>query len=180
MREGDLSKASDDAFASLLVSDTTKDAEEVDKHHTKSKFRTVIETIDLATVLRDSSERHDVVKIHVQFTIDVIDESFNILSRGLIEGNNSQSRSMTTKRLEESLIVFNSLAVVTGGSDNDMSTTREKSLDDLSSDRAPTDTGAQSILTFKSHPRCSKFMENVKVDISEVATKLPRGSNLTL
>jgi len=175
-----LSRASDDASASLLVLDTAKDAEEVDKHHTVSKFRTVIETINLATVLRNSSERHDIVKIHVQITIDVIDESFNILSRGLIEGNDSQSRSTTTKRLEDSLIIFDSLAVVTGSSDKDVSTTGEQSLDDLNPDRALADTGAQSILAFKSCPRCSIFMENVKVDTSEVATKLPRGSNLTL
>jgi len=145
-----------------------------------SKFRTVIKTMDLATVLRNSSERHDVVKIHVQFITNVVDESFNILSRGSNEGNDSQSISTTTKRLEDRLIVFDSLMVVTRSNDNDASTTGEKSLDDFNSDRALTDTGAQSILAFKSCSRCSNFMENVKVDTSEVATKLPRGSDLTL
>ena len=38
-------------------------SKEVDKHPTESKFRAFIETIDLATVLRNSNERHDVVKI---------------------------------------------------------------------------------------------------------------------
>jgi len=145
-----------------------------------SKFRTVIKTIDLMTVLRNSSKRHDVVKIHVQFITNVVDESFNILSRGLNERNNSQSRSMTTKRLEDRLIVFDSLMVVTRSNDNDASTTGEKSLDDFNSDRALTDTSAQSILAFKSCSRCSNFMENVKVDTSEVAAKLSHGSDLML
>ena len=87
---------------------------------------------------------------------------------------------MTTKRLEDRLIVFDSLMVVTRSNDNDASTTGEKSLDDFNSDRALTDTGAQSILAFKSCSRCSNFMENVKVDTSEVAAKLSHGSDLML
>jgi len=83
----------------------------------------VIKTMDLTTILINSRKRHDVVKIHVQFIINIVDESFNILSRGLNEGNDSQSRSMTTKRLEDRLIVFDSLMVVTRSNDNDMSTT---------------------------------------------------------
>jgi len=145
----DVSRASDDTSASLLVLDATKDAEKVDKHHTVSKFRTIIKTMDLVTVLRNSSERYDVVKTHVQFIINVVDESFNILSRGLNEGNDSRSRSTTTKRLEDRSIVFDSLAVVTGSNDNDPSTTGEKSLDDLNSDWTLTDTSAQSILASK-------------------------------
>ena len=35
--------------------------------------------------------------------------------------------------------------------------------------RALTDTGAQSILAFKSCPRYGNFMENVKVDTSELS-----------
>jgi len=38
-------------------------SKEVDKHPAVSKSRALIETIDLATVLRNSNERHDVVKI---------------------------------------------------------------------------------------------------------------------
>jgi len=89
--------------------------------------------MDLTTVLRNSSERHDVVKIHVQFITNIVDESFNILSRGLNKGNDSQSRSTTTKRLEDRLIVFDSLIVVTRSNNNNVSTTREKSLDDFNS-----------------------------------------------
>jgi len=71
---------------------------------------------------------------------------------------------MTTKRLEDRLIVFDSLAGVTGSNDNNVSTTGEKSHDELNSNQALTDTGAQSVLSFK----------NVKVD------RLLRGSDLTL
>jgi len=84
-----LSRTGDDAPASLLVLDTAKDAKEIDKHHTVGKFGTVIETIDLTTVLGNSSEGHDVVKIHVQTIIDIINESLDILFGGLIEGNDS-------------------------------------------------------------------------------------------
>jgi len=38
-------------------------SQEVDKHPTESKFRALIKTIDLMTILRNSIERHDVVKI---------------------------------------------------------------------------------------------------------------------
>jgi len=144
-----VSRASDNASASLLVLDTTKDVEKVDKHYMVSKFRTIIKTMDLVTVLRNSSKRYDVVKTHVQFIINVVDESFNILSRGLNEGNNSQSRFTTTKRLGDRSIVFDSLVVVTGSNDNDPSTTGEKSLDDLNFDWTLTDTSAQSILASK-------------------------------
>ena len=83
-------------------------SKEVDKHPTVNKFRALIETIDLAIVLRNSSERYDVVKIH------------------------GQNRSTTTKRLQDRLIVFDSLVVVAASSDNDVSTTGEKSLDNSS------------------------------------------------
>jgi len=80
--------------------------------------------------------------------------------------------------LEDGLIIFDSLTVVAGSSDNDVSTTREKSFDDLNSDRALADTSAQGILAFEGGPRCGNFMKNVKVDTGEVAAILPRGSNL--
>jgi len=119
---------------SLLVLDGTENAKEVDQHHTMGKLRPIIETVDLTTVLGDASKWKDVVEIHAEVRVDVIDEGLDILLGGLVEGNDSESRSTTTKRLEDRLVVFNRLPAVARGGNNDAGTSRKETLDNFDTD----------------------------------------------
>ena len=96
----------------LLVLDGTENAKEVDQHHTVGKLRPIVEAVDLTTVLGDASKWKDVVEIHTEVGVDVVDKGLDILFGGLVEGNDSESRTTAAKGLEDRLVVFNSLPAV--------------------------------------------------------------------
>jgi len=132
-RKDNLSLAGNEMATSLLVLDGTENAKEVDQHHTMSKLRPIIETVDLTTVLGDAQMK-DVVEIHAEVRVDVVDEGLDILLGGLVEGNDSESRATTTKGLEDRLVVFNRLPAVARGGNDDAGTSRKETLDNFDTD----------------------------------------------
>lgn len=131
-REDNLSWACNKMVTSLLVLDSTKNAKEVDQHHMVSELRPIIEAVDLMTILRDAGEWKDVVEIHAEVGIDVVNKGLNILFGGLVEGNDSKGRAMAAKGLEDRLIVFNHLLAVAQCGNDNVGTSREETLDRLS------------------------------------------------
>ena len=107
-----MGRAGNKVATGLLVLDGTKDTKEIDQHHTVSKFRPIVEAVDLTTILGDASKWEDVVEIHAEVGVDVVDEGLDILFGGLVEGNNSKSRPATAEGLEDRLVVFNRLPAV--------------------------------------------------------------------
>ena len=96
-RKDHLSWACNEMVTNLLVLDGTKNAKEVDQHHTVSKLRSIIEAVHLTTVLGDASKWKGVVEIHTKVGVDVVDESLDILFGGRVEGNDSKSRATAAK-----------------------------------------------------------------------------------
>lgn len=108
-RKNDFSRTSGELESSLLRFDGTEESKEVGKHDAMSEFRSIVETIDFTTVLGESSERKDVVEIHSEtlvLRIDVVDESFDILLRTLVERNDGQGRTLRSTLLVDSLVVL--------------------------------------------------------------------------
>jgi hypothetical protein len=144
------------------------------------KLRSIVEAVDFATVFGNASERDDVVKIHTKVCVDVVNESFNILLRGLVERNDGESRTTTTERLEDALIVFDRLAAVARSRDDDVSTARQETLDDLNTDGAFANTSQQSILVLKRGTRGGDFVENVEINTSQIAAVFPVRADFAL
>ena len=111
-RKDNLGRASNEMATGFLVLDSAKNTKEVDQHHTVSKFRPIVEAVNLTTVLGDASKWKDIVEIHAEVGVDVVDEGLDILFGGLVEGNNSESRPTTAEGLEDRLVVFNRLPAV--------------------------------------------------------------------
>ena len=66
-----------------------------------SKLRLIIQTVNLSAVLRNSSEGKNIIKIETKNRVDVVNESFNILLRTLVEleGNSGKRRTAATTAL---------------------------------------------------------------------------------
>ena len=69
------------------------------------KLRLVVETVDLAVILGNGSERDDIVEIESQCRVYVVDERPHILFGALVEGNDHKSGTTAAETLENSLIV---------------------------------------------------------------------------
>jgi hypothetical protein len=133
-REDNLSWVCNEMATSLLVLDGTENAEEVDQHHTVSELRPIVEAVDLTTTLGDAGEWKDVVKIHAEVGVDVVNKGLDILFGGLVEGNDSKGRATAAKGLEDRLIVFNRLPAVARRGNDDVGTSREETLDNFDTD----------------------------------------------
>ena len=81
-REDDLGGTGDEMSRCLLLLDRAEETEEIGEHESVGKFRRVIDTVNLATVLGKSGEGDDVVEIDLESGVNVIDESFDVLFRG--------------------------------------------------------------------------------------------------
>ena len=89
-RKDNLSRGGNELATGLLVLDGTKNVKEADRHHTVSKLRPIIKAVDLMTVLGDASKWKDVVEIHAEVGIDIVDEGLDILLGDLVEGNDNE------------------------------------------------------------------------------------------
>jgi hypothetical protein len=110
-REGkdDLSGASGELEGSLLRLDGTEETEDVGEHDTVSELGAVVETVDLATVLGKGGEGEDVVEVHSEtlvFVVDVVDKGFDVLLGTLVEGNDSERGTLGTALLVDRLVVL--------------------------------------------------------------------------
>ena len=78
-RKDHLSGASDKVATGLLVLNCTHETQDVDQHHPMGKLGFVIQTVDLTSVLRESIEGQNVIKVHAERGVDVIDQSLDAL-----------------------------------------------------------------------------------------------------
>lgn len=181
-REGkdDLCGTSNEVATGLLVLDDTKKTEEIDEHDTVSKLRPVVETVNLATVLGNSREWKDVVKIEAKSGVNVVNKGLDVLLRALVEGDDSERRPLAAEPLEDALVVLDCRAAVARSGDHNMSTTREQPLQDLYTDRTLADTSEKSILVLERRSGSSNLMEDVEIHASQVATVLPICADLAL
>jgi len=164
----------------FLVLDGTENAKEVDQHHTVGKLRPIVEAVDLMTVLGDARKWKDVVEIHAEIGVDVVDEGLDILFRGLVEGNDSESRATAAKGLEDRLVVFNRLPAVARGGNDDVGTSREETLDNFDTDRAFADSSKERVFVLEGSTRGGDFVEDVEIYTGQIAAGLPVRADLVL
>src|SRR5713226_6458630 len=91
-------------MACLLSLDSTEETQEVHKHDTVRELRLVIQTVDLAAILGNSSKWNNIVKIESQCRVNVVNKCLYILFGALVEGNDSKSRTTAAETLENSLV----------------------------------------------------------------------------
>ena len=113
------------------------------------------------------------VQIHAEVCIDIIYKSFNILFRGLIERNDGESRATTAERLEDWLVVFNSLTTITRSRDNDVSTTGQKAFNDLDANGTLAHASEKCVLVLEGCSWSGNFMKDIEVNTSKIAAIFP-------
>ena len=59
--------------------DGPKDTKQVHQHDATSQLRHVIQTVNLPTVYWYAREQNDLVEIHAEIGVDIVDESFDVL-----------------------------------------------------------------------------------------------------
>ena len=72
-----MSGASDKVATGPLVLNCTHEMQDADQHHPMGKLG--IQTDDLASVLRESGEGQNVIKVHAERGVDAIDQSLDVL-----------------------------------------------------------------------------------------------------
>jgi hypothetical protein len=80
----------------------------------------VVETVHLAAILGNGSERDNVDEIDSQCRVDVVNKHLHILFGALVERNDNKSRTTAAETPENSLVVPNCGMAVAGGGDDDM------------------------------------------------------------
>lgn len=110
--EDDFGRTSDELKGGLLGLDGSEETEEVGEHDAVSELGAVVESIDLTTVLGKSGEGENVVKVHAEtllLVVDVVDESLDVLLRSLVEGDDGETRALGSALLVDGLVVLNSV-----------------------------------------------------------------------
>ena len=74
-------------------------------------------------MLRNGSERDNIVEIESQCRVNVVNKRLHILFGALVEGSDSKSGTTASETLENSLVVFNCGTALARGGDDDMGTT---------------------------------------------------------
>ena len=108
-RKNDLGRSSDELERLLLRLDRAKQSEEVREHDSVSELGSIVQSVDFASIFGKSGERENVVEIHAESLVgrvDVVDESFDVLLRSLVERNDGEARSLRTAFLVDSLVVL--------------------------------------------------------------------------
>lgn len=186
-RQDDLGRASDELESGLLRLDRSEEAQQVGEHDTVGELGAVIKSIDLTAVLGQSSEGEDVVEIHAEsflLVVDVVDESFDVLLRSLVEGDDGEARALGSALLVDGLIVLDAVrmsrsqrtglkigpvndsrgAGVARGGDDDLGSSGEETLNNLDSDGSLTDTGHEGVLVLEGHSRGGDLLEDVEIE----------------
>jgi hypothetical protein len=170
----------DEITTGFLLLYGTKQAKQIHEHDAVSKFRLIVQTVDLAPVLRNGGKRKDIVQVEVERRVDVINQGIDVLFRSLVERDDGECGTSAAMCLEDALVVFNCLTTVTRRGDNDVGTTRKETFEDLNANRAFSNAGEKGILVLESCSRCCGLAEEVKIDTGEVAGILPGTSGLAL
>ena len=79
-RKDDLGRSGDELSGCLLDLDGTKETEQVGQHESVSELRLVVDVVDLSSVLGQSREWNNVVKVDLKSRVDVVNESLGVLS----------------------------------------------------------------------------------------------------
>jgi len=163
--------------------DASEETNKVGKHDTMSKLRLGINAVNLATVLGDSSERNDEVKIPAKTLlgiVDVLDKGLNILLATLIEGNNDNLGAARAIAGVHGLVVLGDLAGKAAGGDNDLSATADETLKDLGTDGTGTSTSHENVLVLESDTRLSSILKAVEVHAGKLLAVVPAMETLLL
>lgn len=116
-REDDLGRARDELERGLLRLDGAEQAEQVREHDAVRELRAVVKAVDLAAVLGQRGERQDVVEVHAEsllLVVDVVDERLDVLLRALVEGHDGEARALASALLEDALVVLDPASVILG------------------------------------------------------------------
>ena len=108
-RKNNLSRSSDELERLLLRLDRTEKSQEVREHDSVGELGSIVESVDFSTIFGKSGEGENVVEIHAESfvgRVDVVDESFDILLRSLIERNDGKTRSFRSAFLVNRLVVL--------------------------------------------------------------------------
>jgi len=86
-----------------------------------------------------------------------------------------ESRAATAARLEDRLVVFNSLTAITPirSRDNDVSTTGQKALNDLDNNGTLANSSEKCILVLEGCSRSGNFMKDIEVNTGKIAAISP-------
>ena len=89
------------------------------------KVGLIIHTAALTSVFLEGSEGQNIIHVYAKRSVNVIDQGLDIiLLRGLVEGDDGESRFLAAVALEDGLVVLDGCAAVTRSSDDDMGTSR--------------------------------------------------------
>ncbi len=135
-KKDDLSGTGHEMAARLLRFNGSQNTEKVPQHDAMSELALGVQAVDFTAVFGHTCERNDIVEIHAEVGVDVIDQSLNILLRSLVKGNDGKSGAATSARLENGLVVLDGGPVVARGGDDDVGAARQETLDDLYTNRA--------------------------------------------
>ncbi|GKT45755.1 uncharacterized protein ColSpa_05936 [Colletotrichum spaethianum] len=181
--QDDLGRTSLEATLGLLSLDAAKNAEQVGQHDAVSQLRSGVDLIDLATVLGDGGKRHNEVQIPAKAVlgvVNVVNQSLAVLLATLVEGHNNKLRATGTETGVHGLVVLGNLTRESTGSDNNLSTTTDETLEDLSSDGAGTSTGHESVLASKADTVLGSLLKGLQVVASELLAIVPAVKALAL
>src|ERR1700722_9323912 len=119
-RKNNLRWASDEVTACFLAFHGTKYTQEIYKHDAMSQFRLVIQTIYFSPIFWNRSKWKDVIEIHTEGGVDIVNESFDTLLGALIERDDYKRRATAAYCLIYRLIEFDGGAAVARGCHNNM------------------------------------------------------------
>ncbi|CEI68857.1 unnamed protein product [Fusarium venenatum] len=182
-RQDDLSRSGLEATLSLLGLDTSEKTNKVGKHDAVSELRLGVNVVNLTAVLGNGSERNNEVEIPAETllgVVDILDQSLNILLATLIEGNNNNLRATRTVAGVHSLVVLRDLTGEAAGGNDDLGTTADKTLKDLSTNRTRTGTSHENVLVLECDTRLSSILQAVQIHASKLLAVVPAVETLLL
>ena len=103
----------DEITTGFLLLYGTKQAKQIHEHDVVSKFRLIVQAVNLTPVLRNGSERKDIVQVEVECRVDVVNQGIDVLFRFLVERDDGECGTSAAMCLEDALVIFNRLTTVT-------------------------------------------------------------------
>uniref|UniRef100_A0A4E9ENN5 Uncharacterized protein n=1 Tax=Gibberella zeae TaxID=5518 RepID=A0A4E9ENN5_GIBZA len=182
-RQDDLSRSSLETTLCLLGLDTSEKTDKVGKHDAVSELRLGVNVVNLSTVLGNGSEGNNEVKIPAETllgVVDVLNQSLNILLASLVEGNNNNLRATRAVAGIHGLVVLGDLTRETASGNNDLGTTADETLKDLSTDGTSTGTSHENVLVLECDTRFGSILQAVQVHASKLLAVVPAVQTLLL
>ncbi|GJD00729.1 hypothetical protein ColKHC_09554 [Colletotrichum higginsianum] len=181
--QDDLGGTSLEAAVGLLGLDAAENAEQVGQHDAVSELRARVDLVNLATVLGNGGKRNDEVQVPTETVlgvVDVVNQSLTVLLATLVEGHNDKLRAAGTETGVHGLVVLGDLTRESAGCDDNLGTTADKTLQDLSSDGTSTGTRHESVLASKADTVLGGLLERLQVVAGELLAVVPAVKALAL